>query len=145
MATLTIAETLQESARSLWNTLPLLIAETVLLVLVLGVLPWIAGKGGQRSAPLRGLNLPRGSVRSMLALVSVGTLAVVATFGINAFSSPEHYQRVVTTLGTLAGPILGFYFGSRHAASHHRVGTDQSFRGAAPPANPRADTPHKKI
>ena len=48
----------------------------------------------------------------MLALMTVGTFVVVATFGQSALDSAE-YERVLTTLATLAGPVLGFYFGSR--------------------------------
>ena len=124
MATLMIAQTLQAPTRSFWDTLPLLVAEIVLLIVVLWVHPWLARKKGGESAPLRGLNLPQGSVRSMLALATVGTFVVVATFGANAFSD-EDYQRVVTILGTLAGPILGFYFGSRHAESRHSASADR--------------------
>ena len=64
-----------------------------------------------RALPLKGLGLPAGSVRSMLALMAVGGLVVVAMFGKLALG-PE-YERVLTTLAALAGPVLGFYFGSR--------------------------------
>ncbi len=69
----------------------------------------------------------------MLALATVGTIVVVATFGVNAFST-EDYQRAVTILGTLAGPILGFYFGSRHPESRHNASADRSSAEAVPPA-----------
>ncbi len=97
----------------------LLIAETVLLVIVLLGYPIVSKfRTPADSAPLRGLNLPKGSVRSMLALMSVGSLVVVATFGVGALDA-DQYERVVTMLATLAGPILGFYFGSRGAESRH--------------------------
>ena len=47
----------------------------------------------------------------MLALATVGSLVVVAVFG--GMLREELYDRAVTVLGTLAGPVLGFYFGSR--------------------------------
>ena len=97
----------------------LLIAETALLVIVLVGYPlWAKHRPPADPAPPRGLNLPKGSVRSMLALVSVGSLVVVATFGVETLDA-DQYQRVVTMLATLAGPILGFYFGSRGAESRH--------------------------
>ena len=91
----------------------LVIAEALLLFVVLVVLPWLAQRRARRAggAPLKGLNLPEGSVRSMLALATVGSLVVVAVFG--GMLREELYDRAVTVLGTLAGPVLGFYFGSR--------------------------------
>lgn len=95
----------------------LLIAETVLLgIVLLGYPIWAKFASKVDPAPPRGLNLPKGSVRSMLALLSVGSLVVVATFGVEALDA-DQYERVVTMLATLAGPILGFYFGSRGAES----------------------------
>lgn len=97
----------------------LLIAEMVLLVIVLVGYPILSRyRTPVEQAPPRGLNLPKGSVRSMLALLSVGSLVVVATFGVEALDAAQ-YERVVTVLATLAGPILGFYFGSRGAESRH--------------------------
>lgn len=101
----------------------LVIAESILLVVVLVVYPVLARAWLPPSAaPPRGLNLPQGSVRSMLALTSVGTLVVVATFGAHAFTA-DQYERVITVLSALAGPILGFYFGSRHAESRRGPAT----------------------
>lgn len=97
----------------------LLIAETILLAIVLLGYPILSRfRAPADPAPMRGLNLPKGSVRSMLALLSVGSLVVVATFGADALYA-DQYERVVTMLATLAGPILGFYFGSRGAESRH--------------------------
>lgn len=104
----------------------LVIAESILLVIVLIGYPLLARfwRLPSSPAPPRGLNLPQGSVRSMLALTSVGTLVVVATFGAHAFTA-EQYERVITVLSALAGPILGFYFGSRHAESRHASVADR--------------------
>lgn len=94
------------------NPMSLMVAGSVLLLIVLIGLPilatWVVRKG---EVPLKGLGLPAGSVRSMLALMTVGVFVVAATFGRAAFGS--EYERVLTTLATLAGPVLGFYFGSR--------------------------------
>ena len=116
----------------------LVIAQSILLVIVLVGYPLLAQlKPPPSAATPRGLNLPQGSVRSMLALTSVGTLVVVATFGAHAFTA-EQYERVITVLSALAGPILGFYFGSRHAESRHgpvadRPGDDSTY--GVDPAN----------
>lgn len=118
---------LQESPGTLHvpNVWGLVIAESILLIIVLVGYPWLARRGHPLpGAPPRGLNLPKGSVRSMLALTSVGTLVVVATFGAHAFT-PDQHERVITILSALAGPILGFYFGSRHAESRHGQGADR--------------------
>lgn len=118
------------------DTMGLVIAEAILLVIVLIVYPWLARRNPPPSAaPPRGLNLPQGSVRSMLALTSVGTLVVVATFGAHAFTA-EQYERVITVLSALAGPILGFYFGSRHAESRHDPVADRPADDSASGADP---------
>ena len=72
-----------------------------------------------------------GSVRSMLALLIVGAFVVVAIFGAEAFEG-EDYQHVITILGTLAGPILGFYFGSRNSQSRLNPGPSPPSGQAAP-------------
>ena len=103
----------------------LVVAESILLAIVLIGYPLLARfRLPPSAAPPRGLNLPQGSVRSMLALTSIGTLVVVATFGAHAFTA-DQYERVITVLSALAGPILGFYFGSRHAESRLDQSTDR--------------------
>ena len=66
---------------------------------------------GNALPPLKGLNLPEGSVRSMLALLILGTFLNVLTFG--GCLLGEHFNSVLAAFGTLAGSVLGFYFGSR--------------------------------
>jgi len=117
----------------------LVIAQSFLLVIVLVGYPLLAQfKPPPSAAPPRGLNLPQGSVRSMLALTSVGTLVVVATFGAHAFTA-DQYERVITVLSALAGPILGFYFGSRHAESRHAPVADRPADDSAFGADPAND------
>lgn len=114
------------------ETGPLLWAASILLVIVLVVYPAVARLlASPEAAPPRGLNLPRGSVRSMLALLIVGAFVVVAIFGAEAFEG-EDYQHVITILGTLAGPILGFYFGSRNSQSRLDPGPSPPSGQAAP-------------
>ncbi len=118
------------------NVTPLVVAASILLVVVLVGYPALARFWAPpAAAPPRGLNLPRGSVRSMLALLVVGAFVVFAIFGVEAFDA-DGYQRVVTTLGTLAGPILGFYFGSRHSASR----LDRGGRLPSGQAGPETDS-----
>lgn len=95
----------------------LLGAEIVLAVLVLFVLPlffWVRGRRQHETS--RGLGLPRGSVRSMLALLIVGSTINALLFG----SEPagDHFGEVIAALTTLSGSVMGFYFGGRTAAPH---------------------------
>ena len=100
------------------------VALVILLVLVLLVLPLVALKkwndtsassGGTPPTngrpPLKGLSLPEGSVRSMLALLIVGSLLLTICLGTESLGFA--YDEAVSILGTLAGSVLGFYFGSR--------------------------------
>ena len=66
--------------------------------------------GTRPTAGLRAFNLPRGSIRGMLALLSVGSFVIVLTLG-----NPK--PEVVSAFGTLTGAIIGFYFGGRSSSS----------------------------
>ena len=111
---LSAQDTAQAAEGAAGNAAPLMWAGSFLFAIVLIGLPLLAIWVGQKDKmPLKGLGLPAGSVRSMLALMTVGAFVVVATFGQSALGS--EYERVLTTLATLAGPVLGFYFGSRGA------------------------------
>ena len=105
--------------------LGLIWAESILLFLVLLVYPtvcWIkscivltrgADAGEARKSILRemrGLHLPRGSVRSMLALAVIGTFIIYLVFGTND-------PKVISVFGTLSASIIGFYFGSRSSST----------------------------
>lgn len=92
-------------------------AEIILAFLVLFMLPlffWVRGR--TRHETSRGLGLPRGSVRSMLAILIVGSTINALLFG----SEPagEHFGEVIAALTTLSGSVMGFYFGGRTAAPH---------------------------
>lgn len=97
----------------------LVIPYGVLLLVVLVALPLFARRKGKEpddaKPKLKGLNLPEGSVRSMLALLIVGSLLVTVSFGTKSLAAA--YDQVVSILGTLAGSVLGFYFGSRGSQS----------------------------
>ena len=66
----------------------LAIAKSVLLLLVILVLPRLALKLGPKSgaAPAQGLILLEGSVRNMLALMTVGSLIIVVGLGADALT-----------------------------------------------------------
>lgn len=93
---------------------PLLIAESILLVIVLVALPlYSAWKAGNRDdLPLKGLALPQGTVRSMLALVVVGSFIIFLLFGGSTLPAEARFTEIVTALTGVAGTIVGFYFGS---------------------------------
>ena len=104
-----------------------LITQGVIAVIVLLALPVLARcKSGLtvESGELRGLNLPRGSVRAMLALWIVGAYLTLLIFSPFVFSTKEDagdkvdaavLQTVVTAFGPLVGATIGFYFAGRSA------------------------------
>ena len=96
------------------NFLPLILAESILLFIVLIVLPIIAicRTRTQDAAQLKGLALPQGSVRSMLALAIVGSFVVFLVFGGIVTSIDGHFTEIVAALTGIAGTVVGFYFGS---------------------------------
>ena len=98
---------------------PLLIAESILLLIVLVALPIYAAckSNDQKTPELKGLALPQGSVRSMLALTVVGTFVVFLVFGGFAFSENSRFTEIVAALTGVAGTVIGFYFGSKGSGS----------------------------
>ena len=59
------------------------------------------------SADLKGLNLPEGSIRAIVALLIVGSFVNLLLFGSSIMD--EHFEQVVTAFATLAGAVTGFY------------------------------------
>ena len=102
------------SAIEMANILPLLIAEGTLLLLVLIALPIYAVWKAKSSTDviLKGLALPQGSVRSMLALTVVGSFVIFLVFGGAAFPTGTRFTEIVAALTGIAGTVVGFYFGS---------------------------------
>lgn len=96
------------------NIVPLLIAEGILLFLVLIALPmysiWKAKTSN--NVTLKGLALPQGSVRSMLALTVVGSFVIFLVFGGAALPNGTRFTEIVAALTGIAGTVVGFYFGS---------------------------------
>ena len=96
--------------------LPLLLAQSIWLVLVGVGAPLLSRwSAGTRKGELRGLNLPRGSIRAMLALLVVGTFMNFLVFGGSAFDG-ETFDKILAALVGLTGSVIGFYFGGRSAA-----------------------------
>lgn len=92
----------------------------LLFVTVLIVLPLIAAtisliKPNDSKPKLKGLGLPEGSVRSMLALLIVGSYMIVALIGVGYKGEGElrHLGEILSALAGVAGAVIGFYFGSR--------------------------------
>ncbi len=106
----------------LWNH-PLVITEIALLFLTLIVAPsYAAIKKSQ--TPLKGLNLPEGSVRAILALIIVGSFVNVLIFGSDVLD--DDFEQVITAFGTLAGAVTGFYFAGRIGNQNdHKKDTNQ--------------------
>ena len=100
-----------------WDS-PLVIMEGVWIVflLLLVVLAKCCNRFGTAgTGELRGLNLPRGSVRAILALFAVGSFVIVMVFGGPVIG--EYYETVLAAFGSLTGSIIGFYFGNRGAST----------------------------
>ncbi len=95
----------------------LFLAEGFLFFVVLVGAPiyscWMSKNRKTKIDELRGLNLPRGSIRGMLALLSVGSFVIFLVLGRNA----ANFSEIVTALGTLTGSVIGFYFGNRGGAT----------------------------
>ena len=95
----------------------LLIVEIALIGAVLVLLPGIAlWRGKTEPGELRALGLARGSVRSMLALLIVGSTINFLLFGSEV--AGDSFSEVVAALGTLSASVLGFYFGGRTATKN---------------------------
>ena len=71
------------------------------------------GDGVINEKELRGLNLPRGSLRGILALATIGSFVNVMVLGAPVLG--EKFDSVLAAFGTLTGSIVGFYFGTRGA------------------------------
>ena len=92
-------------------------AEAILFVVVLVLMPVYSYFAGRRvsdkTSNLKGLNLPEGSIRGILALLSVGSFIIVLVLGPGVDGMENHFDQVVTAFGILTGAVIGFYFGNR--------------------------------
>ena len=100
---------------------PLVLVQSLWMALIAIGAPlyskWVCKKCGEPSdrSELRGLNLPRGSIRSMLALLAVGSFVNVLVLGAPVLGG--HFNSILAAFGTLTGSIIGFYFGNRSATT----------------------------
>ena len=114
-----IAQSHEHCADCLTWKSPLVIVQIIwmLLVTVGAVLySWSISKSKRNvvnEKELRGLNLPRGSLRGILALATIGSFVNVMVLGAPALG--ESFDSVLAAFGTLTGSIIGFYFGTRGA------------------------------
>ena len=70
----------------------------------------------ENKAELRGLNLPRGSIRAILALAIIGSFVVFLVFMPFLSVEAENLDKALVAFGTLSGAVTGFYFGGRTAS-----------------------------
>ena len=95
----------------------LLWAEGILLLLVLVGMPIYSKSAGrampEKQADLKGLNLPEGSIRGMLALMIIGSFIIFLVLGPGTEGMSDHFDKILVAFGTLTGAVIGFYFGNR--------------------------------
>ena len=114
----TLAQSDEATVSLSWNS-PLVIVEGLWLALVAIGAPYYASRVGKKDgkpvniSELRGLNLPRGSIRGILALLAVGSFVIVMVLGAPVLGG--YFDTVLAAFGTLTGSIIGFYFGNRSA------------------------------
>jgi hypothetical protein len=95
----------------------LLVYGVVTLLVALASLVVILSRFGL-TAPGTALGLPEGSVQAVIALVLVLIFAITAVFLLTIDIGPEGISerlatQILTTTGTLAVAVAGFYFGTR--------------------------------
>lgn len=112
---------------------PLVVAEMIWIALVAIGFPiysYFEGKRRDSSAKdkeLRGLNLPRGSIRAILAMLVVGSFVILLMFGAPVLN--DSYETTVAAFGALSGSIIGFYFGNRTATKNEDQAVPNGAKG----------------
>jgi len=117
-----------------------------LAVLVM-VIAWIRTWGWNDTEgrkKLRGLALPNGTVRSVLALLVVGGFILFAFTGRGIVGDNEQFTAVLAAWVTLTGAVTGFYFGSRvgqtlDTNTKPLPGNGEAAAGAEPAPEPEDD------
>jgi hypothetical protein len=87
-----------------------LLAFLVMLIAWIRTWGWNDADGRKK---LRGLALPNGTVRSVLALLVVGGFILFAFVGRGIVGDNEQFTAILAAWVTLTGAVTGFYFGSR--------------------------------
>ena len=99
-----------------WDS-PLVVVQGLWMLLVTvgaALYSYCAGKkNGVCKEELRGLNLPRGSLRAMLALLLIGSFINVMVLGAPVFCDDGKFDSILAAFGALTGSVIGFYFGAR--------------------------------
>lgn len=92
------------------------IAETVLLVIVLLVLPLHGRRGNQNASNSRGLGLPSGSIRGMIALLVIGSMVNFLLF-MGPCLGKDRFDSVLDTFTTVSVAVIAFYFANRSSTN----------------------------
>ena len=84
-----------------------------LTVLIMYVLAYFQARKADQP-PAAPLGIASGSVRSLLAVLIIGSYIVFLMFGAPVLGDP--FESILAAYGTLAGAAAGFYFGQRGSA-----------------------------
>ncbi len=98
------------------NLLPVSVGVLFLIVLIfIPIYSYFVGecRSDDEKAPLKGLNMPQGSIRGMFALLSICSFLLFLIFGSQTPGVKENFDKILASFGTLTGAIIGFYFGNR--------------------------------
>ena len=129
--------------------LPILLIYGVLtLVVALGVLVGILSNFGLTQGG-RALGLPEGSIQAVIALILVLIFAITAVFlstiEIGEGGVPEQFAtQILTTTGTLAVAVAGFYFGTRAVETGAAAAAGVSTRRSVSVVSPTSPSPLRK-
>jgi len=110
-----------------------LLAFLVMLIAWIRTWGWNDADGMKK---LRGLALPNGTVRSVLALLVVGGFILFAFVGRGIVGNNEQFTAILAAWVTLTGAVTGFYFGARTGQT---LDADPSQAAPAPVDPPAAD------
>ena len=86
------------------------LAFLVMLIAWIRTWGWNDAEGMEK---LRGLGLPNGTVRSVLALLVVGGFILFAFIGRGIVGDNDQFTAILAAWVTLTGAVTGFYFGAR--------------------------------
>ena len=110
------ASTNQVSCDHEKNYFYMVVTEAILLGLILFVLPLFSycqnKRGKLDPKSLRGLGLPSGSIRGMLALLIVGSMVNLLLFGHCALDD-QKFDAVLDAFTAISMAVIAFYFANR--------------------------------
>ena len=91
-----------------------MITQVFFLVFVLVAIPcWLVFFVGKEHTS-HPLNLPPGTVRSLLAMAVVGSFLITASIG-PVFIDPDYFNMILSSLSALVGGVIGYYFGFKNS------------------------------